>query len=108
MKCIDENAPDNVLRILVGNKSDLHHRLVVSSHDGMKLADKYHADFYETSAKSETSSLVSEMFCRIAEKLYDSTSVQPQSSKEKIDLGINLDNSMYERVTGCCSLTTQK
>jgi GTPase SAR1 family protein len=71
MKSIDENAPDDVLRILVGNKSDLHQRIVISTQDGKKLANQYHVDYFETSAKSDSSPNVSKMFFYITEKLLD-------------------------------------
>ena len=46
MKTIDENAPDDVLRILVGNKSDLHDCLIISTQDGKKLADENFPELY--------------------------------------------------------------
>jgi GTPase SAR1 family protein len=101
MKNIDENAPDNVIRILVGNKSDLHHRLVISTQEGKKLAEKFHVDFFETSAKSDTSQNVSKMFYFLTEKLLE----QQQPIAEQPTININQSNSTYGTLTSCCSST---
>lgn len=37
--------------VLVGNKTDLHQERAVSTEEGKKLADSWHATFLETSAK---------------------------------------------------------
>jgi GTPase SAR1 family protein len=114
MRNIDENAPDDVVRILVGNKSDLHDRLVVSTHEGKLLADKFRVDFFETSAKSDTSPTVSKMFFFLTEKLLDQKQEaalrEQQSSSSTHDRGnISLTNnpteSTYGKLLGCCSST---
>jgi GTPase SAR1 family protein len=101
MKTIDENAPDDVVRILVGNKSDLHHRLVISTQDGKRLADKYNVDFFETSAKSETSTTISQMFELLTEKLLDLKQSKSKSTTETINL-----NNNQSTFAGCCSFVT--
>lgn len=105
MKCITENAPDNVLRVLVGNKSDLHPRLVISTQQGKRLADKYQVDFFETSAKSPSSTEVSQMFDSIIEKLLDLDQSQSTESTKTIDLLDDPSNTLYEKYLGCCSFT---
>lgn len=113
MRNIDENAPDDVIRILVGNKSDLHDRLVVSTHEGKLLADKFRVDFFETSAKSDTSPTVSKMFYFLTEKLLDQkqeTALREQQVSPSQPTGhINLSNtpteSNYGKLLGCCSST---
>jgi GTPase SAR1 family protein len=102
MKNIDENAPDDVVRILVGNKSDLHHRLIISTQEGKKLAEKYHVDFFETSAKSDTSPNVSNMFYFVTEKLLDIKQSVSKTPADNIDLSTNPANSAYEKLTSCC------
>jgi GTPase SAR1 family protein len=106
MKSIDENAPDDVVRILVGNKSDLHHRLIISTQDGKRLADKYHVDFFETSAKSDTSTTISQMFDFLAEKLLDLKQPKSKQTTDTIDLNNNQSTSIYDKFAGCCSFTT--
>jgi GTPase SAR1 family protein len=113
MRNIDENAPDDVVRILVGNKSDLHDRLVISTHEGKLLADKFRVDFFETSAKSDTSPTVSKMFYFLTEKLLDHKQEvalrEQQSSTAHSSGNINLTNtepdSAYGKIIGCCSST---
>ncbi|CAF2580616.1 unnamed protein product [Rotaria sp. Silwood2] len=115
MRNIDENAPDDVIRILVGNKSDLHDRLIVSTHEGKLLADKFRVDFFETSAKSDTSPTVSKMFYFLTEKLLDqkqeAAAREQQSSSSSthqtgnISLTNNPSESTYGKLLGCCSST---
>jgi GTPase SAR1 family protein len=97
MRNIEENAPDDVLRILVGNKSDLHHRLIISTQDGQRLADKYNVDYYETSAKSETSRTIPEMFNSITEKLLDLKQIKSKQTTDMIDL-----NGNQSKFSSCC------
>jgi GTPase SAR1 family protein len=114
MRNIDENAPDDVIRILVGNKSDLHDRLVVSTHEGKLLADKFRVDFFETSAKSDTSPTVSKMFYFLTEKLLDlkqEAALREQQISStthqtgNISLTNNQSESTYGKLLGCCSST---
>lgn len=106
MRCIAENAPDNVLRILVGNKNDLHHRLVISTQDGKRLADRYQVDFFETSAKSSKITEISHIFDTIIEKLLNLDESQSKSSTNTVDLINNQSNGFYDRfLGGCCSFT---
>ncbi|KAM9341290.1 ras-related protein Rab-15-like [Symphorus nematophorus] len=62
---VDENAPDMVQRILVGNKSDEELNRQVTTDQGSKLAEAYGMEFFETSASN--SSNISESFTRAAE-----------------------------------------
>ena len=52
VECVDKFAKTNVLRILVGNKTDLEDKRVVSKDEGKKLADENGLKFYEISAKT--------------------------------------------------------
>lgn len=110
MRNIDENAPDDVVRILVGNKSDLQDRLVISTHEGKLLADKFRVDFFETSAKSDTSPTVSKMFFFLTEKLLDLKQESASRERDTPAPGtVNLSNypadSAYGKLIGCCSST---
>ena len=51
MKQIDENAPKNICKILVGNKSDLEKDRQIQYFEGEDLAKFYGIDFYEVSSK---------------------------------------------------------
>jgi len=50
VECIDKFAKSNVLRILVGNKTDLEDKRVVSTEEGKKLAEENGLKYYEISA----------------------------------------------------------
>ncbi|KAJ5070973.1 ras and ef-hand domain-containing protein [Anaeramoeba ignava] len=63
---IKKNAPENVVNILVGNKTDLAQQRVVSYEDGQKLAKQFKCDFLEVSAKSNSN--VQESFHLLAEQ----------------------------------------
>jgi len=52
MNDIDKFAKEGVLKILVGNKSDLKDQRAVTFENGKELADHYNIPFFETSAKS--------------------------------------------------------
>ncbi|CAF0806093.1 unnamed protein product [Rotaria sordida] len=110
MKNIDENAPDDVIRILVGNKSDLHHSIVISSQDGKKLGDRYNVDYFETSAKSDTNSNVSKVFYTLTEKILDQDQVTSKPLATDVHILINPSDSIYDKLTSCCSssITTNK
>eukprot|EP01103_Thecamoeba_quadrilineata_P003576 TRINITY_DN13337_c0_g1_i1.p1 TRINITY_DN13337_c0_g1~~TRINITY_DN13337_c0_g1_i1.p1 ORF type:complete len:195 (+),score=14.38 TRINITY_DN13337_c0_g1_i1:124-708(+) len=51
---IDRYAPVDVERVLLGNKSDLVNRRVVTSATAQEFADTHSLMFFETSAKSST------------------------------------------------------
>ena len=52
MNEIREYANTNVCILLVGNKSDLSAKRVVSAREAQKLAEENHIEYVETSAKS--------------------------------------------------------
>ena len=52
VECVDKFAKTNVLRILVGNKTDLEEKRVISKEEGKKLAEENGLKFYEISAKT--------------------------------------------------------
>ena len=50
VECVDKFAKSNVLRVLVGNKTDLEEKRVISNEVGKKLAEQYGLKYYEISA----------------------------------------------------------
>ena len=52
MRNIEQHASDNVIKVLVGNKSDMEANRKVPFAKGKALADEYGIMFFETSAKS--------------------------------------------------------
>lgn len=51
---VEKNAPNNVYKILIGNKCDLEDQRQVSYDQGKEFADTYGMKFIETSAKNAT------------------------------------------------------
>lgn len=51
---IDKHAPINITKVLIGNKSDMIDRRVISTKEGQELAKKHNIKFFETSAKEGT------------------------------------------------------
>ncbi|OMJ66329.1 hypothetical protein SteCoe_36857 [Stentor coeruleus] len=72
---IEENAPQNTVKVLVGNKVDMINHRVVDEESGRSLAAKYSMKYFETSAKDQTG--VVEVFDYIAKKVYSLLSISP-------------------------------
>jgi len=66
LKQIEAHASDNVVKVLVANKTDLPGR-TVSEEDGQKLADQHGLDFFETSAKNGQN--INELFMHVAKQI---------------------------------------
>jgi Ras-related protein Rab-1A len=64
LRDVDTYAGENVAKILIGNKSDLGSKKVISTQEGKELADEYKMKFFETSAKNGTN--ISEAFDAVA------------------------------------------
>lgn len=73
MRQIDQNAAENVNRVLIGNKCDVDDRKV-SYEQGKALADEFGIKFYETSAKQNTN--VDNCFLSIAKEIVDRLKVR--------------------------------
>jgi len=76
MRQIDQNAAENVNRILIGNKSDVDpSERKVSPEKGKALAAEYGIKFFETSAKLNTN--VDESFMSIAKDIVERLKENP-------------------------------
>ncbi|XP_021747116.1 GTP-binding protein YPTM2-like [Chenopodium quinoa] len=75
---IDRYASDNVVKILVGNKSDLTSNKVVSYETAKAFADEIGIPFLETSAKNSTN--VEDAFMTMAAEIKKRVASQPASS----------------------------
>ena len=77
MRQIDQNAADNVNRILIGNKCDVSSdERRVTYEQGKQLADEYGIKFFETSAKVNTN--VESSFMAIARDIVERLKVNPE------------------------------
>ncbi|KAJ3615617.1 hypothetical protein Zmor_016279 [Zophobas morio] len=83
MKNIEQNASNDVEKIILGNKCDMDSNREVSKEEGKDLARKYGLQFYETSAKEmiNIKEAFLEMSGRIKSKL--ESRVEPSSTKSK-------------------------
>ncbi|CAF0800954.1 unnamed protein product [Adineta steineri] len=97
MKTIAEEAPEDILKVLVANKSDLHRLLVVSTQEGQDLAKQYGIHFFETSAKLDINN-VAEIFDYIAHELFERKKPRPVSGSGPIIL----DDQSQKSFFSCC------
>jgi Ras-related protein Rab-8A len=89
MRQIEQNAADNVTRILLGNKSDVEaNKRVVSSQQGIALANQHGIAFFETSAKKNTG--VDEAFETMAKTIVERLKENPDHYGS--ESGMNLKN----------------
>eukprot|EP01024_Parvocaulis_polyphysoides_P046252 TRINITY_DN43464_c0_g1_i1.p1 TRINITY_DN43464_c0_g1~~TRINITY_DN43464_c0_g1_i1.p1 ORF type:complete len:210 (-),score=36.41 TRINITY_DN43464_c0_g1_i1:293-922(-) len=67
MRNIEQNASENVNKVLVGNKADMESKRVISFQKGKELADEFGIPFFETSAKSSQN--VEEVFHTVSKNV---------------------------------------
>ena len=84
---IEQNAQNNVCKVLVGNKCDKQER-TVSTEEGAKLAEDFNMKFFETSAKSnlnvnETFTYLTQEILKISENKSPGGSVTLDKDKTK-------------------------
>ncbi|KAI6208575.1 hypothetical protein M3Y96_00129600 [Aphelenchoides besseyi] len=99
-----DHADQNIVIMLVGNKSDLRHLRAVPTEEAMAYAEKYQVSFIETSALDSTN--VEKAFTNILTEIYKSVStrqvpadrVQPISTGNSITLSANNEQSSKK----CC------
>lgn len=66
MRQIKTHASENVVKVLIGNKSDMADRQV-SFEEGKKMADSFGINFFEVSAKNNTN--ITETFTYMAKEI---------------------------------------
>ena len=99
MKQIDQNASENVNRILIGNKCDMEEARKVSYDQGKALAAEFKINFFETSAKLNSN--VEKAFLTIASDIVERLKENPEHYGG--ESGVNLNKNNGKRDTkGCC------
>ena len=99
---IEKNASKNVLKVLIGNKSDLEEKRVISFNQGKEFADTYGLKFIETSAKKNLN--VNEAFETLGRELMAASADKKtvnQKQNKKISVVKAVDLSTNQRHT-CC------
>jgi Ras-related protein Rab-8A len=96
---VQQHASENVVLILVGNKSDMVDKRVISTEQGKALADELGIPFIESSAK--TTDNVEETFFslarRVKENVYSDTADKPAASGS-----INVSSGGNSLSNRCC------
>ena len=92
---------ENVNKLLVGNKSDLTGKRVVSTEQGKEFADSLGIEFLETSAK--TSSNVEQAFLTMASQIKARMKTQPTAAGAAGGKGgVSLRSQAVKQNSGCC------
>ena len=100
MRQIDQNAAENVNRILIGNKSDVDEAdRKVPADKGKALAAEYGIKFFETSAKLNTN--VDEAFMSIAKDIVERLKVNPDHYGSTGG-AIFVNEKANKEKSGCC------
>ena len=98
---IDRYAAENVNKLLVGNKSDLTAKRVVSTEQGKEFADSLGIEFLETSAK--TAANVEQAFLTMASQIKARMKTQPQGPKPGDKANVKLNSAQVKSNGGCCA-----
>ena len=99
---IEKNASKNVLKLLIGNKSDLEEKRVISFNQGKEFADSYGLKFLETSAKKNIN--VTEAFEMLGRQLMNASKekkIVAQKQNKKISVAKTQDLNTQQK-KGCC------
>lgn len=92
---VEAHAGPGVVRLLIGNKSDLEEQRKVPAKEGQALAERYGMKFVETSAKS--GARVEEAFQLLAEEIHR----QWPETEETPGRALRIKRA--EKSGGCCS-----
>jgi len=100
MRQIDQNAAENVTRILIGNKCDVDpSERKISPEQGKALASEYGIKFFETSAKMNTN--VDESFMSIAKDIVERLKENPDHYGSSGGT-IFVNDKKKDNKAGCC------
>ena len=99
---IEKNASKNVLKVLIGNKTDLEEKRVITYNQGKEFADSYGLKYIETSAKKNLN--VNEAFETLGRELMQASDDKkigkpPDNKKLSVTKAEDLNQ---EQKKGCC------
>jgi len=99
---IEKNANKNVLKVVIGNKTDLENRRVITYNQGKEFADTYDLKFLETSAKKNLN--VNEAFETLGRELMAAAGdkkIVKQKPNKKISVGQAQNLNTEKRNCNC-------
>ena len=99
---IEKNANKNVLKVLIGNKTDLEDKRIISYNQGKEFADTYGLKYVETSAKKNLN--VTEAFETLGREIM-AANVDKKITKQKQNKTITVSKAQdlnIEKKEGCC------
>ncbi|KAF7996600.1 hypothetical protein HCN44_002246 [Aphidius gifuensis] len=97
LRNIDEHANEDVEKMILGNKSDMEDRRVVSTEKGESIAREHGIRFMETSAKANIN--IDRSFSELAEAILDKThGKEPQDAPDRVTVDRRVERSSNR----CC------
>ena len=99
---IEKNASKNVLKVLIGNKTDLEDKRVITYNQGKEFADTYGLKYIETSAKKNMN--VTEAFETLGREIMAANvekKISKQGQNKKISIAKAQDLNVQKK-SGCC------
>mmetsp|Transcript_18071 Transcript_18071/g.31169 ORF Transcript_18071/g.31169 Transcript_18071/m.31169 type:complete len:205 (+) Transcript_18071:58-672(+) len=101
IKDIDEEGLEAIPKVLVGNKSDLGAVRVVSTKDAEAMAKRLGMQFFETSAR--TNSSVEDIFMTLVRSISSRPEVEKKSSIQLSKAGDDRSSNRTPTSSRCCS-----
>ena len=99
---IEKNANKNVLKVLIGNKTDLEEKRIISYNQGKEFADTYGLKYVETSAKKNLN--VTEAFETLGREIM-AVNADNKITRQKQNKTITVSKAQdlnIEKREGCC------
>ena len=99
---IEKNSSKNVLKVLIGNKTDLEDKRVITYNQGKEFADTYGLKYVETSAKKNMN--VTEAFETLGREIMAANvekKISKQAQNKKISVAKAQDLNVKNQ-GGCC------
>ena len=93
---IKEDAVEEIIIYLVGNKIDLNNKRIITNEEGKKLAAEYNIKYYETSAKNSIG--VEEVFLSLIKEMDD---LFLEKNNKEVENPVNL-NVKNKNKKNCC------
>ena len=98
---IDKYGNENVVKLLVGNKSDLEASRQVKAEEGKTLADSLGIKFLETSAKDAVN--VEKAFTTLSNEIKSKVQGRPnKTTGGRSNPGTSLKKETEKKKSGCC------